>query len=159
MIILKGGNKNSIKDYILDFVAVTFNSLESALEKNDVILMQHVVDFFDDVRQDEFSRSVLVTYPKYLSFYYHYNFINAYNFSYLYFLNFTCNFRYEENVEKIVNIMEEQRAQRNPSIAKCVTLVMEFLLSLINLKMDTLASLYPLCAKTAMTWVHVSYYL
>lgn len=38
---------------------------------------------------------------------------------------------------------------------ECIALMMEFLLSLVKLKLAALTPLYPACIKSAMTWVPV----
>lgn len=49
---------------ILDFTQVTFKSIIEALKKRDVLLLRHIVDFFEDVRQSEHSRLVLLSYTE-----------------------------------------------------------------------------------------------
>lgn len=64
LIILEHTNTNISEKYILDFATVTFSSLITAMQQKDVLLLRHIIDFFDDVRQNEHSRSVLLTYAK-----------------------------------------------------------------------------------------------
>lgn len=52
---------------ILNFVDITFSSLTSALSNKDVILLRHVVEFFDDVRQNEYTKNVLISYKNYVN--------------------------------------------------------------------------------------------
>ncbi|KAG7209026.1 hypothetical protein KM043_015191 [Ampulex compressa] len=97
-----------------DIIALSLGVLK------DVLLLRHIIDFFDDVGQNEHSRSVLVTYAS-----------------------------YGKDVEKILEILEDN------SDPECVALIMEFLSSLVKLKLPTLISLYSACVKSAMTWVPV----
>lgn len=56
---------------------------------------------------------------------------------------------YQKDVENILATLEED------TDPECVALMMEFLLSLVKLKLTTLTPLYPACIKSAMTWVPV----
>lgn len=64
LIILEHTNTNISEKYILDFAAVTFSSLITAMKQKDVLLLRHIIDFFQDVGQNEHSHSVLLTYPQ-----------------------------------------------------------------------------------------------
>lgn len=64
LIILEHTNTNISEKYILDFVAVTFSNLITAMEQRDVLLLRHIIDFFNDVGQNEHSQAVLLTYPQ-----------------------------------------------------------------------------------------------
>lgn len=120
LIILEHTNTNISEKHILDFAAVTFTSLINALQEKDVLLLRHIIDFFDDVGQNEHSRSILLTYANYY-----------------------------KDVETLLATLESD------SDPDCVALLMEFLLSLVKLKVSALISLYPACVKSAMTWVPV----
>ncbi|XP_066586572.1 protein CIP2A homolog L [Prorops nasuta] len=65
LIILEQPNKSIPEKYILDFVSVTFETFLAALKNKDVLLLRHIIDFFNDVGQNEYSRSILITYPNY----------------------------------------------------------------------------------------------
>lgn len=54
---------------------------------------------------------------------------------------------YGRDVENVLSTLEDN------SDPECVAHMMEFLSSLVKLKLSTLVPLYPLCVKTAMTWV------
>ncbi|XP_054004140.1 uncharacterized protein LOC128890021 [Hylaeus anthracinus] len=120
MIILEHSNTNISDKNILDFAAVTFTNLVTAMKQKDVLLLRHVIDFFNDVAQNEHSHSVLLTYTN-----------------------------YGRDVENILVTLEDN------ADPECVAIIMEFLSSLVKLKLSTLIPLYPLCVKTAMTWVPV----
>lgn len=120
LIILEHTNTNISEKYILDFAAVTFSSLITAMKQKDVLLLKHIIDFFDDVGQNEHSHAVLLTYS-----------------------------HYDRDVENVLATLEDN------ADPECVALMMEFLSSLVKLKLSALVSLYPLCVKTAMTWVPV----
>ncbi|KOC58895.1 Protein CIP2A [Habropoda laboriosa] len=120
LIILEHTNTNISEKYILDFAAVTFSSLITAMKQRDVLLLRHIIDFFDDVGQKEHSHSVLLSYS-----YYH------------------------RDVQNVLQTLEDN------ADPECVALMMEFLSSLIKLKLSALVPLYALCVKTAMTWVPV----
>lgn len=62
LIILEHTNTNMSEKHILDFAAVTFTSLIIAMKQKDVLLLRHIVDFFNDVGQNEHSHSILLTY-------------------------------------------------------------------------------------------------
>ncbi|XP_032683853.1 uncharacterized protein LOC116850095 isoform X2 [Odontomachus brunneus] len=120
LIILEPTNTNISEKYILDFVSLTFVNLRTAMKEKDILLLRHIIDFFNDVGQNEHSRNVLVTYSN-----------------------------YQKDVENILAILEED------TDPECVALMMEFLLSLVKLKLSALTPLYPICIKSAMTWVPV----
>lgn len=56
---------------------------------------------------------------------------------------------YQKDVENVLATLEED------TDPECVALMMEFLLSLVKLKLSALTPLYPACIKSAMTWVPV----
>lgn len=56
---------------------------------------------------------------------------------------------YSKDIENILVTLEEN------ADPECVALMMEFLLSLVKLKLTALTPLYPVCIKSAMTWVPV----
>ncbi|XP_043252181.1 protein CIP2A homolog [Colletes gigas] len=120
LIILEHSNTNISEKYILDFAAVTFSTLITAMKQKDVLLLRHVIDFFNDVSQNEHSHCVLLTYVS-----------------------------YGKDVEDVLVTLKDN------ADPECVALVMEFLSSLVKLKLHSLVPLYPLCVKTAMTWVPV----
>lgn len=64
LIILEHMNTELSEKSILDFTQVTFKSIIEALTKRDVLLLRHIVDFFEDVRQSEHSRLVLLSYTE-----------------------------------------------------------------------------------------------
>lgn len=64
LIILEPTNTNISEKYILDFVAVTFTNLRTSMKQKDILLLRHIIDFFNDVGQNEHSRNVLLTYSK-----------------------------------------------------------------------------------------------
>ncbi|KMQ95178.1 protein cip2a [Lasius niger] len=90
------------------------------MKQKDVLLLRHIIDFFNDVGQNEHSRNVLLTYSN-----------------------------YGKDVENILATLEEN------TDPECIALMMEFLLSLVKLKLAALTPLYPACIKSAMTWVPV----
>ncbi|XP_076246086.1 uncharacterized protein LOC143186346 [Calliopsis andreniformis] len=120
LIILEHTNTNIAEKHILDFAAVTFSSLITAMKQKDVLLLRHIIDFFNDVGQNEHSHSVLLTYTY-----------------------------YDRDVENVLATLE------NNADPECVALIMEFLSSLVKLRLSSLVPLYPTCVKTAMTWVPV----
>lgn len=62
---------------------------------------------------------------------------------------FVVIYSYGSDVESILATLEEN------TDPECVALMMEFLLSLVKLKLNALTPLYPVCIKSAMTWVPV----
>ncbi|XP_029668888.1 uncharacterized protein LOC115238883 [Formica exsecta] len=120
LIILEPTNTNISEKYIMDFASLTFTNLRTAMEKKDVLLLRHIIDFFNDVGQNEHSRNILLTYSN-----------------------------YGRDVENILATLEEN------TDPECIALMMEFLLSLVKLKLTALTPLYPACIKSAMTWVPV----
>lgn len=62
---------------------------------------------------------------------------------------FLVSSSYQKDVENILAILEDD------TDPECVALMMEFLLSLVKLKLSALTPLYPICIKSAMTWVPV----
>ncbi|XP_025991978.2 uncharacterized protein LOC105203182 [Solenopsis invicta] len=120
LIILEPTNTNISEKYIMDFASLTFVSLRTAMSQKDVLLLRHIVDFFNDVGQNEHSRNVLLTYSN-----------------------------YSKDIENLLATLEEN------ADPECVALTMEFLLSLVKLKLSALTPLYPACIKSAMTWVPV----
>ncbi|XP_068083238.1 protein CIP2A isoform X2 [Anabrus simplex] len=50
---------------ILNLVNVTFSTLGEAFRSNDVFLLRHIVDFFNDARCNPVSCEVLLTYTRY----------------------------------------------------------------------------------------------
>lgn len=64
LIILEYTNSDILDSYILDVASVTFTNIIPALQDKDVLLLRHIVDFFDDTRQNDRFRSVLLTYKK-----------------------------------------------------------------------------------------------
>ncbi|XP_012256642.1 uncharacterized protein LOC105686413 [Athalia rosae] len=67
LIVLEDINRQIPDKDILDFAEVTFTSLVTALKDKNVLLLRHTVDFFDDVRQNDNSKAVLITYPNYIA--------------------------------------------------------------------------------------------
>ena len=118
MIILESTNKDISAKHWMEFVTMMFGSLETALKDRDILLLRHIVDFFDDIRQNEHSKSILLNYEN-----------------------------YPTNVEKILLSLDSE------SDSECVARVMEFLLSLVSMKLAKMVPLYPLCANVAMTWI------
>ncbi|XP_014215606.1 polyamine-modulated factor 1-binding protein 1 [Copidosoma floridanum] len=66
LIILEYANSDILDSYILDVALVTFTNIIPTLKKEDVLLLRHIVDFFDDIRQNERFRAVLLTYSNYV---------------------------------------------------------------------------------------------
>lgn len=64
LIVLEQVNREISDKDILDFAAVTFTSLVTALKDRDAPLLRHTVDFFHDLRRNDHSRAVLATYPR-----------------------------------------------------------------------------------------------
>lgn len=64
LIILEPTNTSMYEKYITDFASVTFINLEKAMKQKDVLLLRHIVDFFNDIGQNEHWRNVLLTYSK-----------------------------------------------------------------------------------------------
>ncbi|KYQ57917.1 Protein CIP2A [Trachymyrmex zeteki] len=65
LIILEPTNTSMYEKYITDFASVTFINLEKAMKQKDVLLLRHIVDFFNDIGQNEHWRNVLLTYSNY----------------------------------------------------------------------------------------------
>ncbi|XP_058800070.1 protein CIP2A homolog [Phymastichus coffea] len=65
LIILEHANSDILDSYILDVATVTFTNIIPTLKNQDPLLLRHIVDFFDDIRQNERFRSVLLEYPNY----------------------------------------------------------------------------------------------
>ncbi|XP_076281173.1 uncharacterized protein LOC143209438 [Lasioglossum baleicum] len=59
---------------------------------------------------------------------------------------------YTQYGKDVANVLSTLEDNADP---ECVALIMEFLASLVKLKLSDLVFLYPLCVKTAMTWVPV----
>ncbi|XP_043472999.1 protein CIP2A homolog [Leptopilina heterotoma] len=119
LIILEHINTELSEKSILDFTLTTFKSIIQALEKRDVLLLRHIVDFFEDVRQkSEHSRLILLSYS-----------------------------HYQRDVAAILATLE------NDCDPECVALMMDFLQSLVKLKITNLISLYPSCIKCATSYV------
>jgi len=64
LIILEPSNTSMYEKYITDFASVTFINLGKAMKQKDVLLLRHIVDFFNDIGQNEHWRNVLLTYSK-----------------------------------------------------------------------------------------------
>ena len=64
LIILEYTNCEILESYILDVAAVTFGTIVPALKNGDKLLLRHIVDFFEDIRQNERFRSILSSYTK-----------------------------------------------------------------------------------------------
>ncbi|KAK0171121.1 hypothetical protein PV328_008878 [Microctonus aethiopoides] len=64
-IIMEQMNKDIPDEIILEFVMVIFQSLVAGLADIDVLLLRNIVEYFDDGRQNEHSRSVLISYQNY----------------------------------------------------------------------------------------------
>lgn len=64
-------------------------------------------------------------------------------------ITFSMLTSYGKDIENILATLEEN------TDPECVALIMEFLLSLVKLKLTALTPLYPACIKSAMTWVPV----
>ncbi|XP_011872879.1 PREDICTED: uncharacterized protein LOC105564808 [Vollenhovia emeryi] len=120
LLILEPSNTNMSEKFIINFASITFVNLKKAMKQKDILLLRHIVDFFNDIGQNEHSRSILLTYSN-----------------------------YGKDIEEILATLEEN------TDPECVALMMEFLLSLVKLKLTALVPLYPACIKSAMTWVPV----
>lgn len=46
------------------FVSLTFANLKTAVKQKDVLLLRQIIDFFNDVAQNEYMRNALLTYSK-----------------------------------------------------------------------------------------------
>lgn len=68
LMIMEQESQDIPEKFIFDFVDITFRSLVSALSEKDVPLLQHIVEFFDDVRQNEHTKNALISCNNY-SFY------------------------------------------------------------------------------------------
>lgn len=62
-----------------------------------------------------------------------------------------CSVSYANGIEKILETL------KTISEPECVALIMEFLLSLVKLKFNTIAQLYPMCVRTAILWVPIEH--
>lgn len=62
LIILEYTNSDILDSYILDVALVTFSNIIPTIKNEDVLLLRHIVDFFDDIRQNERFEAVLLTY-------------------------------------------------------------------------------------------------
>lgn len=62
---------------------------------------------------------------------------------------FVFVYSYDRDVKNILATLEEN------TDPECIAVMMEFLLSLVKLKLCVLTPLYPICIKSAMTWVPV----
>ncbi|KAJ8680087.1 hypothetical protein QAD02_015874 [Eretmocerus hayati] len=67
LIILEQTNTDILDSNIIDVVDVTFSNIIPSLKKEDILLLRHIVDFFDDIRQNERFKTVILNYPKYSS--------------------------------------------------------------------------------------------
>lgn len=66
LLIILEQTKNEIPEkIILEFVMMTFQNLSLALSQKDILSLKHVVEFFEDVRQNEHSKSALTIYSNY----------------------------------------------------------------------------------------------
>lgn len=65
IIIMESTNNSIPAGHILEFVAMTFSSIVTALKDRDVLLLRHIVDFFVDASQAEHSKAVIVNYQNY----------------------------------------------------------------------------------------------
>ncbi|XP_011499542.1 PREDICTED: protein CIP2A [Ceratosolen solmsi marchali] len=122
LLILEHSNSDILDSYILDVAAFTFINIIPTLVDEDVLLLRHIVDFFDDIRQNDRFRTVLLTYPNYF--------------------------------KDVTNILETFKDISNQ---ECASLIMEFLLSLLKLKVPDLVHLYSLIVNTAVTWISIEY--
>ncbi|XP_014223610.1 uncharacterized protein LOC106650209 [Trichogramma pretiosum] len=118
LIILEHSNSEILESYILDVAAVTFTNIIPTLKSEDVLLLRHIVDFFDDIRQNERFRTVLLTYSKY-------------------------NLDVKNIIETVTSVSNQE----------CIGLIIDFLLSLVKLKVPHLMELYPVIVKAAISKV------
>lgn len=63
LIILEQVNMNSSMNY-QHFVSLTFANLRTAVKQKDILLLRQIIDFFNDVGQNEHMRNVLLAYSK-----------------------------------------------------------------------------------------------
>ncbi|XP_012273596.1 protein CIP2A [Orussus abietinus] len=63
LLILEYNNREISEKKMMDFIAVTFLSLKEALNNKDALLLRHIVDFFEDARQNH--HAALLMYPNY----------------------------------------------------------------------------------------------
>lgn len=66
LIILEYTNAELMDSNILDVATVTFTNIIPAIENDDVLLLRHIVDFFNDISQNQHFKEVLLTYSKYI---------------------------------------------------------------------------------------------
>lgn len=64
LIILEPANSDILDSYILDVASVTFSNIIPTLKNEDTLLLRHIVDFFDDIRENDRFRTLLLSYQK-----------------------------------------------------------------------------------------------
>lgn len=64
LIILEPANSDILDSYILDVAQVTFTNIIPTLRDEDTLLLRHIVDFFDDIRENDRFRKLLLSYSK-----------------------------------------------------------------------------------------------
>ncbi len=64
LIILEPSNSDILDSYILDVAKVTFTNIMSTLKNEDNLLLRHIVDFFDDIRENDHFRRLLLNYEQ-----------------------------------------------------------------------------------------------
>ena len=64
LIILEHTSCDILDCYILDVATVTLKNIIPALNDEDNLLLRHMVDFFEDIRQNERFKAVLHQYEK-----------------------------------------------------------------------------------------------
>ncbi|XP_034949167.1 uncharacterized protein [Chelonus insularis] len=118
LMIMEHTHKDIPDKVILEFIMVTFQSILTALKSKDSSLLRQIVEFFEDMKQNEHSRLALTSYQNYHN--------------------------------DVKNILERLNVSLDPL---CVALVLEFILSLIKLKLPSLVSLYSQFIKISMEWI------
>ncbi|KAF7989199.1 hypothetical protein HCN44_007729 [Aphidius gifuensis] len=68
LMIMEQESQDIPEKFIFDFVDITFRSLVSALSEKNVLLIQHIVEFFDDIRQNEHTKNALVSCTNYTNY-------------------------------------------------------------------------------------------
>lgn len=64
LLILEHMNTELSESSVLNFTMVTFKSITETLKKRDVSLLRHIVDFFEDIRQSEHLRLIVLSYEQ-----------------------------------------------------------------------------------------------
>ncbi|XP_046988986.1 uncharacterized protein LOC124594658 [Schistocerca americana] len=103
---------------VLSFCEAAFCAVGDALAGADAFLLRQIVDFFEDVRNDDRCRAALLRYE---------------------------NFR--KDTEGVLGQLKDSPKPQ------CVSLLLQFLLPLVQLRIRELAPLYPDVAALALKWI------